>query len=109
MTGGARGFCNPSGRYYVPPGFGGIRGFGGGFGQGSERGRGFGRGFGGSRAYPPTGGWYEPAYNAPYERPYSMRPEDEVNMLRGEADAIKSELDAINKRIEELEAESAEK
>ena len=37
-----------------------------------------------------------------------MKSEDEVNMLKGEADAVKSELDAINKRIEELEAQSSE-
>jgi len=32
-----------------------------------------------------------------------MNPADEMNMLRDEADAIKNDLDAINKRIEELE------
>ena len=37
-----------------------------------------------------------------------MNPEDEVNMLKGEADAVKSELDAINRRIEELQSESSE-
>jgi len=59
-------------------------------------------------AYPPAGGWYGPAYNAPYGSPYAMKPEDEVNMLKGEADAVKSELDAIHKRIEELESKPAE-
>ena len=108
MTGGARGLCNPSGRSYATSGFGDGRGFRGGFGPGLGRGRGYGRGFGRRGAYPPAGGWYEPAYNAPYGNPYAMRPEDEVNMLKGEADAIKSELDAINKRIEELKTEPAE-
>jgi ubiquinone biosynthesis protein UbiJ len=37
-----------------------------------------------------------------------MTPEDEVNMLKGEADAMKSDLDAINKRIEELKTKSSE-
>jgi len=37
-----------------------------------------------------------------------MKPEDEVNMLKGEADAVKSELDAINRRIEELQSEPSE-
>ena len=37
-----------------------------------------------------------------------MNPEDEVNMLKGEADAVKSELDAINRRINELQSESPE-
>jgi len=35
-----------------------------------------------------------------------MSPADEINMLRDEANAMKSELDAINKRIEELETSS---
>jgi hypothetical protein len=33
-----------------------------------------------------------------------MNPTDEMNMLRDEASAIKNELDAINKRIGELES-----
>ena len=37
-----------------------------------------------------------------------MKPEDEVNMLKGEADTVKKELDAINKRIKELESGSSE-
>ena len=108
MTGGGWGRCNPSGRSYATSGFGGGRGFRGGFGPGFGRGRGYGRGFGSRGAYPPTGGWYGPAYYDPYGSPYSMNPEDEVNMLKGEADAVKSELDAINKRIEELQSESSE-
>ena len=35
-----------------------------------------------------------------------MNPDEEVNMLKGEAQGMKTELDAINKRIEELESES---
>ena len=123
MTGGGRGYCNPSQTGYGPapasgPGYGGGagygrgfgrgRGFRGGFGPGFGEGRGYGRGFGWRGAYPPAGGWYGPAYNAPYGSPYPTKPEDEVNMLKGEADAVKSELDAINKRIEELEAQSSE-
>jgi prefoldin subunit 5 len=37
-----------------------------------------------------------------------MNPEDELQMLRNEADAIKSDLDGINKRIEELESKSSQ-
>jgi hypothetical protein len=37
-----------------------------------------------------------------------LNPEDEANMLKNEAAAVKSELDAINKRIEELQSESSE-
>ena len=94
MTGGGRGYCNPSQAAYGPaPAWGRRLGRGRGFGGG------YGRGF---------GGWYGPAYNAPYGSPYNMNPEDEVNMLKGEADAVKSELDAIQKRIEELESKSSE-
>ena len=35
-----------------------------------------------------------------------MNPEDEVNALKDEATYLKGEIDAINKRIEELESES---
>jgi len=37
-----------------------------------------------------------------------MNPDQEINMLKGDAQAMKNELDAINKRIEELESESSE-
>ena len=108
MTGGARGLCNPSGTAYAGSGFGRGRGFRGGFGPGFGQGRGYGIGFGWHGAYPPAGGWYGPAYNAPYGNTYAMKPEDEVNMLKGEAAAVKSELDAINKRIEKLQSQSSE-
>jgi len=117
MTGGARGYCNPAGAGYRPAfgqgfgygrGFGRGRGFRGGFGPGFGQGQGYGIGFGWRGAYPPAGGWYGPAYNAPYGSSYTIKPEDEVNMLKVEADAVKSELDAIHKRIEELESESSE-
>ena len=126
MTGRGQGFCNPSRTAYGPTpilrpgyrgygyeqgfgrGFGQGRGFRGGFGPGFGRVRGYGRGFGRCGVYPPTGREYGPAYYAPYERPYAMKPEDEVNILKGEADAMKKELDAINKRIKELESGSSE-
>lgn len=57
-------------------------------------GRGFGRGY----------GWYPPAYGSPY----AMSPTDELEMLKAEAEAAKSSLDAIQKRIEQLEKSSAE-
>ena len=98
MTGGARGFCNPSGRPYAAPGFGGGRWFGAGFRSG------FGRGWSRRGVYSSAGGWYGPGYNNyPYGNPgtpYAMKPEDEIKLLKGEADAI-------NKRIKELEAKSA--
>ena len=103
MTGRGRGYCNPSQAAYGP-----APAWGRGFGRGRGFGGGYGRGFGWRVAYPPTGGWYGPAYNAAYGSPYNMNPEDEINMLKGEADAVKSELDAIQKRIEELESKSSE-
>ena len=75
MTGGGRGYCNPSQIAYGPapasapgywgagygrgfgPGFGRGRGFRGGFGPGFGVGRGYGRGFGRRGAYPVLGGW----------------------------------------------------
>jgi hypothetical protein len=105
MTGGGRGYCNPTA--------GGYRSFyGRGFGRGFGRGRGFRRGsgpwsgWGGD--YPGRGGFYGPVYGPTYARPYNASPEDELTMLRGEASAIKEDLDAINKRIEELEKGSSD-
>lgn len=94
MTGGARGYCNPGYSVYGP-------GYGRGYGPGW--GRGFRRGFGGRGAY---GGWYGPAYGPGYVSPYAVSREDEIHILENQADIIKADLDAINKRIEELESES---
>ncbi|MBN2059842.1 MAG: DUF5320 domain-containing protein [Deltaproteobacteria bacterium] len=118
MTGGARGFCNPaSGGYGV--GYGGTSGYGRGYGRGRGfrrgfgpgmawgrgYGRGYGRGFGWRAPYPSWGaGYYGPAYDNPYG---SMSPENELQMLRNEADAIKNDLENINKRIEEIESKSS--
>ena len=77
MTGGARGYCNPSQAAYGPapswePGYSGAgfrlgmgrgrgfsrgRSFGWGLRPGYGIGRGSGRGFGQRRAYPARGGW----------------------------------------------------
>ena len=116
MTGGARGFCNPASADYGPiygggfgygRGFGRGRGFRRGFGQGRGWGRGYGRGFGWRTFSPAWGAGYGPAYGPVYGNPYGMSPEDELNMLRNEADAVRSDLEGINKRIEELEAKSS--
>ncbi|MBN1627309.1 MAG: DUF5320 domain-containing protein [Deltaproteobacteria bacterium] len=113
MTGGARGYCNPGytgyGNYYGRGyGIGRGRWQGRGFGPGLGWGRGYGRGTGWQGAYyPPAGAWYGPTYNAPYGNPYYMKPEDEVVSLKNEAGAMKDELDAINKRIEELESQES--
>jgi len=103
MTGRAAGYCAG----YPVPGFmnpyGGRLGLG--FGYGRGYGRGFGRGF--RRAFwptypypitpPPTayygGGFYTPP----------VEPKQEMEMLTEEAKALKEQLEAINKRIIELE------
>jgi hypothetical protein len=117
MTGGGRGFCNPAYAGYGPVygrgfgygrGYGRGRGFRRGFGPGPGGGRGYGRGFGGRAFYPAWGAGYGPAYGPMYGDPYGMSPEDELQMLRNEAGAIKNDLKGINKRIEELESKSSE-
>ncbi|MFZ7110930.1 MAG: DUF5320 domain-containing protein, partial [Desulfatiglandales bacterium] len=106
MTGGARGYCNPNygtayGRGY---GMGRGRGFRGGFGPG--RGYGYGRGYGRQGGY---GAWGNPAFYGPaYAGPYAMSREDEINMLKEQAAMAKADLDAISKRMEELESESSQ-
>ena len=103
MTGGRRGLCNPAtaagarafiGNYGSGGGRGLRRGFRGGFG----RGRGW--SFGSGRGY----GWY-PAVAGPG---YAADTAGELEALRGEADSLKSSLNAVNRRIEELEKNQAE-
>ena len=103
MTGGARGRCNPAAAGYIPAYTGGYgygrglalrRGFRGGYGAGQGRGRGVGRGY----------GWYPPAAGPAY----SMDSAGELDMLKAEADYMNKSLDAINKRIKELETKPAE-
>ena len=93
MTGGGRGRCNPA---YAGYGMGIGRGSGYGRGRGFRRGfgAGCGRGFGG-RAFSHAWG----AAYAPANAPSAMNPRDE-------AEYMKQELDAIQKRLEELEAKS---
>jgi hypothetical protein len=59
------------------------------------------RGYGRRDFYPAWGPAYAPAYGR-----YAMNPQDEAGMLREEAEYIKQELDAFQKRLEELEAKS---
>jgi len=91
MTGGARGFCNPAAGSFRP-GF--DRGFG--YGRGFCRGRGFGRGFG--RAMGRGYGWQGAGYG-----PYASQPSGELDALKSQAEYLKVSLEAIAKRIEDLE------
>ncbi len=91
MTGGRRGLCNPRAIGYGSQSAGGF-GYGRGFGMGRGYGRGFGRGMG-------MGYGYGPGYGPGYP----LEPADETAQLKTEADYMKKSLDAINKRLEELE------
>ena len=93
MTGGARGLCNPANagtpRPFQGRGFFG-RGFGRGYGM-AGRGRGAGRG---AMGYPPAAAYGPPAGT-----------EDELKWLADQSNYLKSELDRINGRIDELKSE----
>lgn len=114
MTGRAAGYCVGAGvPGYMNPGAG--RGFGMGFGRGFGMGLGRGRGFGGGgrgwrHRFFATGvpGW---AYYGGSMGPYGYGlpqqepdPEMEKQALKNEAQMLQSELDAIKKRLEDLEA-----
>ncbi len=103
MTGRAAGYCaGYDAPGYVNPGPG--RGFGLGFGGGR------GGGWGWRHRYHATGrpGWapfgYAPTWAVPqaYAPP---TPEQEVDLLKQQAEWLQSQLDAISKRMAELEKE----
>jgi hypothetical protein len=99
MTGGGFGNCSPIGAGY-------RQSYGVGFGRGRGSRRGFGRGRGyGPGAYPPARG--ECAVRA-FRGAYAVAPGDEIEMLRNEANGLKADLDAITRRIGELESQSSE-
>ena len=98
MTGGRRGLCNPATTGYDAR-FGGMFGFGRGMGLGRGFRGGFGRGMGRT--------FHRKFWNQPYYYPaYAQNPEEELNMLKAEANSVKSSLDMINRRIAELEKSS---
>jgi len=96
MTGGARGYCNPA-NAGIPRPFQG-RGF---------YGRGFRRGFGMFSMERGAGRKFniDPLYYA-YGKPITK--EDELEWLSEQSASLKSELDKINSRINELKKESME-
>ena len=114
MTGRAAGYCAG----YPIPGFANPmagRGFGFGFGGRGGRGR--------RNWFYATGltGWQRAGYGAPaysgaaaampYAAPYAptVTREQEVDMLKGQAEYFEDALDGIKKRIEELESKAKEK
>jgi hypothetical protein len=99
MTGGARGFCNPSG-VRDPKSFGkgmGLRGSIGGYGAGMGMRRGFGRGFGRCRGFLPA-----------YGSTSSIDTTAELDMLKAQADSMQNALDDINSRMAQLQKKAAE-
>lgn len=111
MTGRAAGFCAgyPSPGYANPIGGRGYGGWGRGFGRGLGRGLGWGRaGYG----WPAWGGYANPYAGYPTGYPGSLgaapSPEQEQAALRQQSQYLQESLDAINKRIEDLEKEKSQ-
>lgn len=116
MTGRAAGYCAG---YSVPGYMNPVNGFGYGWG-GRGRGRGGGRGW--RNWYYATGltGWQRAAYGWPVYAPpapvytpnqgvETVNPptrDQEIDMLKGQAEYFEDALDGINKRIAELEKQS---
>lgn len=108
VTGRGLGYCtgHPAPGYMNPfPGRGMGRGFG--YGKGMGMGMAFPRGRG-ARGMPPFRG-YTPA-QTPMAEPYPYAPskEEELSMLKNQAEYFKSHLDEIQKRIETLEQEQSD-
>ncbi len=94
MTGRAAGYCAG---YSVPGYMNPMPGWGWGFwGRGRGRGRGFRQWAWDPWAYAPY-----PAY------PYPPTPEQELDVLKNQAEDLKATLDEINARIEELSKEKS--
>ena len=99
MTGRAAGYCAGYGvPGYANPGYG--RGYGRGFG----RGRGGGRGFGWRNRFQTYPG-YVPGPVAYGPIPVEPSAEQELAALKQQSEYMQNEMQEINKRIEEIEAE----
>jgi len=100
------GQLQPTAQPNVPPHFGMGTGWPGGPGFGMGRGRGMGRGMGWGGGWPGVG--YGPTSGPPGAGPgmgpttSQLTPEQELQMLKQQADFLQQQLDAIRKRIEEL-------
>jgi hypothetical protein len=95
MTGGGRGLCNP---VNADRGIQVAAGFGRGFGRRSMRGGSGMRGAFGGRGL----GWNQPDPSGYY----ASGTADDMEILKNQADYVKNSLDAIHKRIAELEKRS---
>jgi len=97
MTGRAAGYCAG----YSTPGF--ANSYGGRMGMGRGYGRGFGFGYANQVPY-----YNPPVYGGSYYQP-SIEPKQEIGALSNEANMLKEQLEAINKRIAELEKTKSNK
>ncbi len=91
MTGRGAGFCAGNTQ----------AGFAGGFGRGMGRGMGYGRGYG--RGFGPGFGAGAVGWGV---NPYP--PVDERASLQAQSEALKGQMDAITRRLDELSKDSAE-
>lgn len=99
MTGGGFGSCNSAtGKNRRTSGTG----------AGRRMGRGFGRPRGRNRVPDQFGASLDGMCRAPNDRPFSREARDEMYMLRNKARVAKKDLEAINRRLQELESESSE-
>lgn len=97
LTGRRLGFCSGYDTPGYTKGFGSGMGYGFGFGRGMGRGRGFGRGRNFGRAF--TGFYYDMPWT------HTISKEDEIRMLKSEAEALKHSQSDIERRLKELEKE----
>ena len=96
MTGRSSGFCKGN----DTPGH--VKGFGGGMGRGFRFGRGRGRGSGRGRNYGDGFAGFFPGF--PWA--HSRTKDEEINMLKSQAEYLKSSQKDIENRLGELEKDS---
>ncbi len=110
MTGRGAGYCSGAGvPGYMNPSAGGGAGWGRGRGFGRGMGRGWGRGGGWGYGMAWGGGGPVPGYGFPAYgsgTPVQPSPEQEMEILRGQARHFEEGLEEIRKRIQALEQES---
>jgi len=97
-TGRSLGFCSG----YDTPGY--LKGFGGGMGRGFGFGRGRGRGMGYGRGY--NSGWPFTGVFQSFPRTQTVSKDDEIKLLKSQAESLKRSQNDIEKRLSELEKEN---
>lgn len=95
-TGRNLGFCSG----YDSPGY--LKGFGNGMRHGSGYGRGMGRGYGWGRNY----GSVHAGFSQHISRPYAIGKNDEIRMLKSQAEEMKRFQQEIENRLKELEKQA---